>query len=79
MDTHPGARFTVEVRLIPETLLWCWEILDTVRGEVVESCWAQGWTAYDSREAALRAGHLRLVLHYPSLPARGIYRPSGAA
>jgi hypothetical protein len=63
MDT--GERFTVEVRPISESSRWCWEIWDTVRGEVVEGCWPSDWTAYDSREAALRAGQLRLTLKSP--------------
>jgi len=53
MDTERGERFTVEVRPISESSCWCWEIWDTVRGEVVEGCWTGDWTAYDSREAAL--------------------------
>jgi len=77
MDTHSGERFTVEVRLIAEGSRWCWEIWDTVRGEVVESCWARDWTAYDSREGALRAGQFRLTLRYPSLPARYVERARG--
>jgi len=77
MDTEWGERFTVEVRPISESSRWCWEIWDTVRGEVVEGCWTGDWTAYDSREAALRAGQLRLTLKYPSLPARSIPRASG--
>ena len=63
---------TVEVRLIPEASLWCWEIRDPVQGEVVESCWADDWTAYDSPDAALKAGHLRLERHYPRGTARRI-------
>jgi len=30
----------------------------------VLGCWTGDWTAYDSREAALRAGQLRLTLKY---------------
>ena len=78
MDTTPSReRFMVEVRLIPEGSRWCWEIWDTVRGEVVESCWAREWTAYDSREGALRAGQFRLTLGYPSLPVRRVPQPHG--
>ncbi len=73
------APFTVEVRLIPETYLWSWEIRDPVQGEVVESCWAHDWTAYDSRDAALRAGHLRLVRRYPSRTAGRMRCPPEAA
>jgi hypothetical protein len=77
MDVNLGERFTVEVRLLSESAWWCWEIWDTVGGEVVESCWVRDWTAYDSREAALMAGEFRLSLKYPSLPARGIQRARG--
>jgi len=77
MNINLGERFTVEVRLISESSRWCWEIWDTVCGEVVESCWVRDWIAYDSREAALRAGEFRLSLKYPSLPARGIQRARG--
>ncbi len=74
MDSHWGERFTVEVRLIPGSALWSWEIWDTVRGEVAESSWARDWTAYESQETALRAGQFRLTLDYPSLPARNLQR-----
>jgi len=77
MDTNRGERFTVTVRLIPESSWWCWEIWDTVRGEVVESCWVRDWVAYDSREAALTAGEFQLSLKYPSLPARRTQRARG--
>ncbi len=78
VESHP-APFTVEVRLIPEPFLWCWEIRDPVRGEVVEGCWTHDWIAYDSRDAALRAGHLRLEHHYPRGTARRIHCPPEAA
>jgi len=71
MDSHYWReRFTVEVRLIPESGLWSWEIWDTVRGEVAASSWVRDWTAYESREAALRAGQFQLTLGDPSLLAR---------
>lgn len=74
MDSHWGERFIVEVRLIPESGLWSWEIWDTAREEVAVSSWARDWTAYESREAALRAGQFQLTLGYPSLPARNLQR-----
>ena len=74
MDSHWGERFAVEVRLIPESGLFGWEIWDTVRAEVAESSWARDWTAYDSREAAFRAGQFQLTLGYSSLPARNLQR-----
>src|SRR6266481_1571582 len=54
-------RLTVEVRLLPDPCLWCWEIRDAQRNEVLESSWAGEWTAYGSPEEALRAGRRRLV------------------
>src|SRR5262245_15125065 len=54
-------RLTVEVRLLPDPCLWCWEIRDAQRDEVLESSWAGEWTAYSSPEEALRAGRRRLT------------------
>ncbi len=54
-------RLTVEVRLLPDPCLWCWEIRDAQRNEVLESSWAGEWTAYSSPEEALRAGRRRLI------------------
>ena len=57
----PNERLTVEVRLLPDPCLWCWEIRDSDRDEVLESSWANEWTAYSSPEEALRAGRRRLT------------------
>src|SRR2546427_5279599 len=54
-------RLRVEVRLLPDPCLWCWEIRDADRNEVLESSWAGEWTAYRSSEEALRAGRRRLT------------------
>jgi len=43
------------------TLVWCWEIVDTADGTVVESSWATHWTDYNSSPEALRAGIIRLT------------------
>src|SRR2546430_16237783 len=59
LDRNP--RLTVEVRLLPDPCLWCWEIRDAHRNEVLESSWAGEWTAYSSPEEALRAGRRRLT------------------
>jgi hypothetical protein len=45
----------VDVKLLPEPCLWCWEIRDTHSG-TVESSWDRDWTAYESRQQALTAG-----------------------
>ena len=60
MHGDPNERLTVEVRLLPDPCLWCWEIRDD-RDEVLESSWAGEWTAYSSPEEALRAGRHRLT------------------
>jgi len=54
-------RLRVEIRLLPDPCLWCWEIRDADRNEVLESSWAGEWTAYRSSEEALRAGRRRLT------------------
>ena len=55
-------KLTVEVRLLTEPCLRCWEIRDRASGELMESSWTAGWEAYDSREEARMAGQTRLVL-----------------
>jgi len=61
MDTRRRARLTVQLRLVSEPILWCWEIVDTADGTVVESSWATHWTDYNSSPEALRAGIIRLT------------------
>jgi len=46
---------------VADPCLWCWEIRDADRNEVLESSWAGEWTAYSSPEEALRAGRRRLT------------------
>jgi len=53
-------RFAVEVRLLPEPCLWCWEIRDVERGEVVDSSWSAEWAAFRSADEAWAAGHRHL-------------------
>ena len=60
MGSGPGRRLTIEVRLLADPCLWCWEIRDAHRGRV-ESSWAIHWSAYASREEVLTAGYLRLA------------------
>ena len=56
----------LQVRLLSEPCLWCWEIVDRRRGEtLVQSSWATEWMAYESREEALAAGHRRLSEFLP--------------
>jgi hypothetical protein len=59
----------LNVRLLPEPSLWCWEIVDPARpGAIVESSWADEWRAYDSPEEATSAGCVRLQ-HFRSTRA----------
>ena len=58
MRSGSGQRVTVEARLLPDPCLWCWEIRDA-QGGLVDSSWANHWTAYPSREEALAAASSR--------------------
>jgi hypothetical protein len=60
MDPHPAERLMVKVDLMTIPCLWCWEIVDTRDGTVVESSWATDWTGYESAHEAWGAGILRL-------------------
>jgi hypothetical protein len=55
--THP---LMLRARLLAEPCLWCWEIVDEVDGTLVESSWESEWTAFESADAAWRAGARRL-------------------
>jgi len=58
----PGLeRLTVNVRLLGEPCLWCWEIVDAEHDALVESSWATEWTGYASAREALQAGVIRLT------------------
>jgi hypothetical protein len=61
MDTHRDERLKVDVKLLGEPCLWCWEIVDTEQGALVESSWTSQWAAYESSREALSAGSLRLA------------------
>ena len=61
MDIHRGERLMVKVNLLGEPCLWCWEIVDTGDGTLVESSWATEWMGYESSREALRAGIMRLT------------------
>ena len=60
-ETPPNKRFRVEVRLMVEPCLWCWEIRDTIRETVVNSSWADDWAAYDSAQEAFGGANHRLM------------------
>lgn len=65
---------TVEVRLLAEPCLWCWEIRDKADRTLVESGWAARWTAHASRDEALAAGRERLAELRAGAVAGGIPR-----
>ncbi|HEY3067610.1 MAG TPA: hypothetical protein VGL09_17590 [Methylomirabilota bacterium] len=53
-------QLTVEVQLMADPSLWCWEIRDESHGCVLENSWTGEWTAYESPEEAYRAAQARL-------------------
>src|SRR6185436_8306251 len=55
-----AAAMDLRVQLLAEPCLWCWEIVDRRRGDMVRSSWASEWMVYDSKEEALAAGRRRL-------------------
>ena len=59
----------VDVKLLPEPCLWCWEIRDTHSGSI-ETSWERDWTAYESRQQALTAGLERAALLSRKPPTR---------
>lgn len=61
MQTEGPARFRLEVHLMDDPCLWRWDITDAARNAVIQSSWDQEWTAYPSREEAVRAGRDRLT------------------
>lgn len=61
MDIYQGERLTLNVHLLAEPCLWCWEIVDREAGTLLESSWATEWTGYESSREATRAGLTRLM------------------
>jgi hypothetical protein len=61
MSNDSRLLLTVDVRLMAEPCLWCWELVDVADGQVVECSWDTYWTAYEASREALRAGLSRLV------------------
>lgn len=60
MNPHSAERLMVKVNLMSEPRLWCWEIVDSEDGSLIESSWATQWTGYESSHEAWGAGILRL-------------------
>ncbi len=46
----------VNVRLMNEPCLWCWEIRDATGDAGVKSSWTAEWKAFDSAEEAYTDG-----------------------
>jgi hypothetical protein len=61
MERDLDGRLLVRTRLIPGPCLWCWEIVDAIEGEVIESSWTGQWSGYASRSEAMSAGLARLL------------------
>ena len=62
----------VRARLLNDPPLWCWDLVESATGGVMESSWSRDWEAYRSRDEALRAGHE--VLRHARVP-RGMAEP----
>lgn len=61
MNRELSARVSARVRLLSDPPLWCWEMVDTKSGQVIDTSWDREWTAYGSPAEALRAAAPRLV------------------
>jgi hypothetical protein len=56
VTTDPDARYRVEVRSLPFTPSWFWEVIDTLQGSFVENSLALSRTVYLSSADAVAAG-----------------------
>lgn len=70
-----SSHLVVDVKLLPQPCLWCWEIRDTRSGSI-ENSWERDWTAYESRQQAFSAGLERAALLAHKPPVRML--PAGA-
>lgn len=43
------------VRFLPDSALWCWELVDSTSGALVASSWTELWEAYPSPDEASEA------------------------
>jgi hypothetical protein len=63
--------FVLQVSLLAEPCLWCWEIREGIGGRLVEGSWANEWVAFGSQAEAVAAGARRLAeLAMPRSAAR---------
>ena len=51
----------LQVSLLAEPCLWCWEIREGVGGRLVEGSWTNEWVAFGSQAEAAAAGARRLA------------------
>jgi hypothetical protein len=58
---HIDDGLVVEVTLLAEPCVWCWQIRDGRDGWLVESSGANEWVAFASRAEAAAAGASRLA------------------
>jgi poly-gamma-glutamate synthesis protein (capsule biosynthesis protein) len=68
----PEPRLSVRVRLLGEPCLWCWEIVDDVSGNEIESSWDTEWCGYPTREEAETAGRARMIAIAPESRATAL-------
>ena len=61
MERDLDGRLLVRTRLIPGARLWCWEIVDALDDEVIESSWSERLSSFASRHEAMSAGLARLL------------------
>lgn len=61
MERDLDGRLLVRTRLLPGPCLWCWEIVDALEGDVIESSSTGDWRGYASRHEAMSAGLARLL------------------
>ncbi len=61
MERDLDGRLLVRTRLLPGRRLWCWEIVDALDDDVIESSSTGEWNGYASRHEAMSAGLARLL------------------
>ena len=54
--TAGGGRYRVDVRSLPFTPSWFWEVIDTLEGSIVENSLALSRAVYRSSAEAVAAG-----------------------
>jgi hypothetical protein len=65
MNERAPDALEVRVRLLADPSLWCWDIVTTASGRLVESSWTMHWEGVDSPDEACAAGPERLTAADP--------------